>query len=122
MSSLRNGSNIIINDRPYSVLRFNAAAALAVGSNTLVAAVAGKKIRLLSAVMAIDGTAAAAGIVVRSAVGASQISPSSIGPVSAVVVLPFNEHGWAETLAGEALIGFVTGATNTMGGQYVIFE
>jgi hypothetical protein len=75
--------------------------AAGIGDNTLVAAVAGMKIRVLSLFAVMTGTA----VTIRFESGASgtaltgQMQPTQGGGF----VLPYNEGGWFETAAGELL-------------------
>lgn len=93
---------IKINGQPY-VLKRAILAAAATANETLVAAVTGKKIRVLAA--AITGSGAAA-VRFESTSGGTALTPviqASIASNIGNVVLPFNEHGWFETVAGELL-------------------
>lgn len=79
-------------------------------AQTLVAAVTGKKIRVLAAVFVAGGTATA--LTFNSASAA--ISPLFANGVNGGAALPFSEAGWFETVAGEALT-VTTGAGSTTG-------
>lgn len=70
----------------------------AAGSNVLIAAVAGKKIRVLG-LMAV--AAAANSIKLQSA--AADITGLFALAANGQLSLSFNEHGWCETVAGDAL-------------------
>lgn len=83
-----------------------------VATHTLVAAVTGKKIRVLSAVLTtVDGL----NLTFKS--GSTTISPNI---AAAGAILPHNPHGWFETAAGEAL-GFAIDAaeSTSVGVTYV---
>lgn len=79
-----------------------------IGSNTIIAAVAGARIRVLSVVMV--STLANA---VKFMSNATDISATFPLAANGGVVLPFNEHGWFETAIGEALNLNMTAATAT---------
>lgn len=79
-----------------------------IGSNAVVAAVAGGRIRVLSAVIV---STLANSINFLSA--AATISATFPLAANGGVVLPFNEHGWFETNIGEALNLNMTAATAT---------
>lgn len=68
------------------------------GDNSIVAAVSGKKIRVISASIV---SASANSIKFRS--GTTDISALYAFAANGGMVLDFNEHGWFETAAGEAL-------------------
>jgi hypothetical protein len=74
--------------------------AAASGNNTLVAAVAGRKIRVLSAVLVAAGTVSPK---FQSGTGATDLTGAMPMVANGVIVLPFNPEGWAETLAGALL-------------------
>lgn len=83
------------------------------GDNELVAAVAGKKIRVLAMFAVMTGTA----VTIRFESGAGgtaltgQMQPSQGGGF----VLPFNPIGWFETAAGQALNMELGGAQSVDG-------
>lgn len=83
------------------------------GDNTIVAAVAGKKIRVLAMISVMTGTA----VTIRFESGAGgtaltgQMQPSQGGGF----VLPFNPVGWFETLSGELLNMELSGAQSVDG-------
>ena len=89
-----------------------AVAASSSGDNTLVAAVAGKKIRVLSCVLI-----AAGAVTTRFESGASgtamtgQMSLAANGGFT----LPYNPHGWFDTTAGELLNLELGGAVSVAG-------
>lgn len=77
-----------------------------IGANTLVAAVSGKKIRLLSAHMVSVGANSA-----KFVSGSTDIGGTFAFAANGGMVLDFNEHGWYETAAGEALVLNLSAAT-----------
>lgn len=89
------------------------------GDNTLVAAVTGKKIRVLAVFAVMTGTA----ITIRFESGAGgtaltgQMQPSQGGGF----VLPFNPVGWFETAAGE-LLNLELGGAQSVDGCLVYVE
>jgi hypothetical protein len=89
------------------------------GNNTLVAAVTGKKIRLLSVMAVMTGTA----ITIRFESGADgtalsgQMTPSQGGGF----VLPFNVGGWLETAAGQ-LLNLELGGAQSVDGMLSYIE
>lgn len=82
------------------------------GDNTLVSAVAGKKIRVLSLY-----AVAAGAVTVRfeSAAGGTALTGVASLAANGGIVLPFNEGGWFETNAGELLNMELGGAVQTSG-------
>jgi hypothetical protein len=84
-----------------------------IGDNTIVAAVTGKKIRVLSCLLVMTGTAVT--IRFESATGGTaltgQMQPSQGGGF----VLPHNPVGWFETLSGELLNLELSGAQSVDG-------
>jgi hypothetical protein len=79
-----------------------------IGSNAIVAAVAGARIRVLSVVMV--STIANS---VKFLSAAADISATFPLAANGGLVLPFNEHGWFETNVGEALNLNMTAASAT---------
>lgn len=69
-------------------------------NNTLVAAVAGKKIRVLSLALMAAGAVNAK---LQSAAGGTDITGLFYPAANGGFVLPYNEGGWCETVAGELL-------------------
>lgn len=92
-------------------------AAATSGANTLVAATAGKKIRVL-ALAIIAG--AAGDIYFTSAAAGTVIFGGSTNKVKLAAnggfVLPFNPYGWFETVAGE-LLNMTASSTGPFGGS-----
>ena len=89
------------------------------GNNTVVAAVTGKKIRVLALVMTMTGTA----VTIRFADGASgtaltgQMQPTQ----GQTVTLPFNPVGWFETSAA-TLLNLELGGAQSVDGVLVYIE
>lgn len=83
-------------------------------SGVVVAAVAGKKIRVLALALVCGGTATT--IVFQS--DAAAISATFAQGINGVLALPYNPVGWFETVEGEAL-KVTTGAGATTGIQVV---
>jgi hypothetical protein len=71
------------------------------GDNTLVAAVTGKKIRVIFAAFTMTGTAVT--IRFESAAGGTALSGQLTPAQGQSVVWPYNPHGWIETVAGQLL-------------------
>ncbi len=78
------------------------------GSNTVVAAAAGVRYRVLSAVVV---STIANSVKFMSA--ATDITATFPLGANGGLVLPFNEHGWCETAVGEALNINFSAATST---------
>lgn len=93
-------------------------AATSIGDNTLVAAVTGKKIRVLSMVLVASGGANTVRLE-SDAGGAALTGLMDIAAVSATsdgqLVLPLNGFGWFETVAGELLNLELSAATLVAG-------
>jgi len=96
-----------------SVPQFAVIAATTLGDNTLVAAVAGKNIRVLSAVLIASGGANT----VRFESDAAGTALSGLMDLAAdgQLVLPLNGFGWLETVAGELLNLELSAATLVAG-------
>jgi hypothetical protein len=88
----------------------------------MVAAVAGKKIRLLSFVATLAGTAPA--IRFESAAAGTALSGVMLPLTGTSINLQYNPHGWLETLAGEALSLEVGGTSPSVQGvaTYVLID
>lgn len=71
------------------------------GDNTIVAAVTGKKIRVMSLFMTMTGTQVT--IRFESAAGGTALTGQMLPIQGHTIVLPFNPAGWFETVAGELL-------------------
>lgn len=108
--TLENGNTVLVKRAPI--------AAATSGANTLLAAVTGKKIRILSLAMIGAGavnayfTSAAAGAVIFGG-STNKITVAAAGDG---FVLPHNPDGWFETVAGELLNLNLSGAVAVSGG------
>ncbi len=102
-----------------SVPQYAVIAAAAAGNNTLVAAVAGKKIRVLAAGLAANTSDQT----IRFQSGAGGTALTGIMPIAANgnLVLPLNGFGWFETAAG-ALLNLELGGASLVGGPLVYEE
>jgi hypothetical protein len=83
------------------VKRSGLVALVAGGNATVVGAVAGKKIRLVGGVVQMAGSSSAQ---FRSGAGGSNQVAFTSAVADQTVVLPRLPSGWAETVAGEALV------------------
>lgn len=79
------------------------------GDNTVVAAIAGAKIRVLAAAV----VSTLANVVTFKSGASTSISGAFPLGANGGIVLPFNEHGWFETATGEALVLNMGTATAT---------
>lgn len=105
-------------DGSFREVKYAPVAAASSGANTLLAAVTGKKIRVLS--LALIG-AAAVNLYFTSAAAGAVIFGGSTNKIAIAAagdgfVLPLNEHGWFETVAGELLNMNLSGAVVVSGG------
>ena len=82
------------------------------GNNTLVAAVAGKKIRILAVFMIAAGTVIAR---FESAADGTAMSGQMNLAITSGFCLPFSEAGWGETVAGDLLNLELGGAVSVDG-------
>ena len=89
------------------------------GNNTVVAAVTGKKIRVLALAMTMTGTA----VTIRFEDGASGTAvPGQMQPTQGqTVTLPFNPVGWCETSAA-TLLNLELGGAQSVDGVLVYIE
>ena len=89
------------------------------GNNTLVAAVTGKKIRVLAAFFTMTGTA----VTIRFEDGAGGTAlTGQMGPTAGqTIVLPFNPVGWFETSAS-TLLNMELGGAQSVDGVLVYIE
>lgn len=78
-----------------------AVAAASSGDNTLVAAVAGAKIRVLA--LALVGAGAVNARLESNAGGTALTGVMALAAAGDSIVLPFNPAGWCETTAGQLL-------------------
>lgn len=83
------------------------------GDNTLVAAVAGKRIRVLSMIAVMTGTAVT--IRFESAAGGTALTGQMQPSAGGGFVLPFNPLGWFETVSAELLNMELSGAQSVDG-------
>lgn len=97
---------------PQSVVKFAAIDAATSGDNTLVAAVTGKKIRVLSLFLMAAGTVNTR---FESAAGGTALTGQMNLTAQAGYVLPFNPAGWFETAAAELLNLELSGAVSVDG-------
>lgn len=70
------------------------------GNNTLVAAVTGRKVRVLAAVLVAAGTVSPK---FQSGAGGTDLTGAMPMVANGALVLPFNPEGWFETAAGALL-------------------
>jgi len=89
------------------------------GNNTLVAAVTGKKIRVLAVFLTMTGTA----VTIRFEDGADGTAlTGQLGPAAGqTIVLPFNPVGWFETSAA-TLLNLELGGSQSVDGSLVYIE
>jgi hypothetical protein len=89
------------------------------GDNTLVAAVAGKKIRVLAAFFTMTGTA----VTIRFEDGAGGTAlTGQMGPTAGqTIVLPFNPVGWFET-SDATLLNMELSGSQSVDGALVYIE
>jgi len=89
------------------------------GNNTLVAAVTGKKIRVLAAFFTMTGSA----VTIRFEDGAGGTAlTGQMGPTAGqTIVLPFNSVGWFETSAA-TLLNLELGGAQSVDGSLVYIE
>lgn len=105
---------------PVSVPQFAAIAAASSGDNTLVAAVAGKKIRVLGFFMVAAGTVTAR---FESAAGGAALTGQMPLAANTTVGPGYNPLGWFETVAGQLLNLELSGATAVAGAvTYVLVD
>lgn len=82
------------------------------GDNTLVAAVADKKIRVLSLFLVAAGTVNAR---FESGAGGTALTGQMTLAINNAIILPHNPHGWMETAAGALLNLELSGAVSVDG-------
>lgn len=101
-SATREGSLRVNNALPNgsSVVKYAAISASTSGDNTIVAAVTGKKIRVLSLVLVSAGTTTTA---FESAAGGTALTGDMALVANTGYVLPYNPFGWFQTVASELL-------------------
>lgn len=89
------------------------------GDNELVAAVSGKKIRLLSLVAIASGGANT--LTLESGTDSGELSGAMDLAADGQLVLPHNPCGWVETVAGESL-NLILSAATAVGGFFTYQE
>jgi hypothetical protein len=87
--------------------------------SSLVAAVTGKKLRVIALFVSGAGTATNVTLNSKGAGAGTAISPLIASGVNTQTVLPYLENGWFETNAGEALT--VTTGTGSTTGIFVLY-
>lgn len=90
-----------------------------IGDNTIVAAVTGKKIRVLALIAVMTGTATT--IRFESGAGGTALTGQMQPALGGGFVLPFNPVGWFET-AASALLNMELGAAASVDGVCVYTE
>jgi NAD(P)H-dependent flavin oxidoreductase YrpB (nitropropane dioxygenase family) len=88
--------------------------------NTLVAAVTGKKIRVLAALFTLAGTTPTARF--ESGTGGTALTGVMAPTAGSVIHLPYNPLGWFETAAAELLNLELTGTSPSAQGVLVYAE
>lgn len=96
-----------------SEVKYAAIDAATLGDNTLVAAVAGKKIRVLALALVASGGANTARL--ESGAGGSALTGQMSLAANGVLVLPHNPTGWCETAAAALLNLELSAATSVDG-------
>lgn len=92
----------------------------AAGTNkTLIAAVTGKRIRILSAVISAANVAGYILLQSGTTAGKSILYFYHLGTMP--VVLPYNASGWGETLTGEAVIFSAQTAEQVITATYIVY-
>ncbi len=103
-----------------SATRLSSIAVAASGDNTIVAAVTGKKLRVLSLVLV---STAKQTVAFESGAGGTALTGDMELAANAALVLPFNPEGWFET-AASALLNLELPGTDAVAGclSYVEVE
>lgn len=96
-----------------NTIKYASISAASSGDNTLVAAVGGKKIRVLSAFIVAAGAVTAA---FESGASGTALTGDASFAANGVLVLPYNQEGWFETAASALLNLELGGAVQTSGG------
>lgn len=96
-------------------------------TGTIVAAVAGKKIRVLALALTFDTLTGDETYIFKSGAGGTALTgalgdASGVGPAVVPFLLPFSPVGWFETVAGELLELALTGTTPFVNGCLVYVE
>lgn len=94
-------------------IKFAVISASSSGNNTLVTAVTGKKIRVLSAFFIAAG---AVDVRFESAAGGTALTGVMSFPANGGISLPHNPAGWFETIASQLLNMELGGAVQVSGG------
>ncbi len=95
-----------------SELQYASVDAAVSGDNTLVAAVASRKIRVLSVFLVASG---AVTIRFESTADGAKLTGQMSAGANGNITMPFNPEGWFETVAGELLNMELGGATSVDG-------
>lgn len=95
------------------ILKFAPINAAGSGNNTLVAAIASKRIRVHSLWMVATGAVAAT---FQTGAGGTALSGAMSLAANGGLVLPYNEKGWFETSIGQLLNLSLGGAVQVSGG------
>jgi hypothetical protein len=106
--SAKIATDAIMNNNTELTPKFVCISAASSGNNTLLAAVTGKKIRVLSVAMSFSGTVNAK---FQSGASGTDISKLFYGVANTQVVLPFNPVGWFETASATLLNLNISAAT-----------
>lgn len=101
-----------------SEAKFAAIDVAASGDNTLVAAVTGKKLRVLSLALVAAGAVVAR---LESGAGGTALTGQMTLGANGILVLPFNPEGWFETAAG-ALLNLELGGAVSVDGSLSYVE
>lgn len=101
------------------LVKYAAVDAATSGDNTLVAAVTGKKLRVLAAHLTMTGTA----VTVRfeSGAGGTALTGQMTPAQGQSITMPFNPVGWFETAAG-SLLNLELGGAQSVDGVLVYVE
>jgi hypothetical protein len=112
------GAVMVDFDTPLLV-KYAAIDAASSGDNTAVAAVTGKKIRVLSAFFTMTGTAVT--IRFESGAGGTALTGQMTPAQGQTITLPYNPHGWFETAAG-SLLNLELGGAQSVDGSLTYVE
>lgn len=105
---------VFVNTAPGEVKRAFVNLAASTTDGSIVAAVATKSIRILSAFLLCGATPTTVTFKSKPAGASSAISPDLQAGQNGGLVLPFNQSGWFQTVAGEGLTA-TSGAGSTVG-------
>lgn len=112
-------SGLYVNDTTPVLPKFMAVAASSAGDNTLVAAVTGKRIRVLAGHLTMTGTAVT--IRFESAAGGTALTGLMTPLQGTSMSLPFSPVGHFQTVAGE-LLNLELGGAQAVAGWLVYVE